>query len=223
MNLHLDWASHATAKYAVENWHYSRRMPKSKLVKIGAWEDDKFIGVVIFGLGATALLGKPYGLNTFQFCELVRIALRGHKTPVSRIVRIALSMLKKHSPGLKLVISFADPGEGHAGGIYKAGNWIYAGETPDCKFPILDGRVVHPRVLSLRVRSGKAKRDEVDYIEKPGKHRYLMPLDESTRAIAIKFNKPYPSASEVNEDMPGHHLGKGGATPTRTLPLDSVE
>ena len=43
MNLHLDWCSHKAAKYAVEHWHYSKRMPKSKLVKIGVWENNVFV------------------------------------------------------------------------------------------------------------------------------------------------------------------------------------
>ncbi len=42
--LHLDFCSHEAAKYAVMRWHYSRRMPKSKLVRIGVWEDEKFVG-----------------------------------------------------------------------------------------------------------------------------------------------------------------------------------
>ena len=52
MNLHLDWCSYEAAKYAVEHWHYSHSLPIGKLVKIGVWEDDQFIGAVVFGYGA---------------------------------------------------------------------------------------------------------------------------------------------------------------------------
>ena len=62
MNLRLDWCSYKAAKHAVMNWHYSKTMPIGKLVKIGVWEDDKFIGVVIFGLGASAPLYQNRGL-----------------------------------------------------------------------------------------------------------------------------------------------------------------
>ena len=44
VDLRLDWCSYEAAKYAVEHWHYSKRMPKSKLAKIGVWEDGEFIG-----------------------------------------------------------------------------------------------------------------------------------------------------------------------------------
>jgi hypothetical protein len=59
--LYLDWCSHEAAKFAVEHWHYSKVIPKSKLAKIGVWEDGTFIGAIIFGVGATADLVKAYG------------------------------------------------------------------------------------------------------------------------------------------------------------------
>jgi hypothetical protein len=80
VELRIDWATHEAATFAVENWHYSKRMPKSKLAKVGVWENGKFVGVVIFGVGATGDLFCPYGLKPTQGCELVRIALkRDHK------------------------------------------------------------------------------------------------------------------------------------------------
>lgn len=63
MSLHLDWCSYEAAKFACEKWHYSKCIPKSKLVKIGVWEHDVFVGVVIFGVGATHDLVKQYGLK----------------------------------------------------------------------------------------------------------------------------------------------------------------
>jgi len=95
------------------------------LVKVGAWEDGKFIGVVIFSRGATPSLLNPFDLKQNEGCELTRIALTDHTSPVSRVVRLAMQFLKRSSPELRLIVSFADPGEGHHGGIYQAGNWIY--------------------------------------------------------------------------------------------------
>lgn len=61
-NLRLDWATHEAAKYACEKWHYSKCMPVNKTVKIGAWENDRFVGVVIFSPGATPALYKMVDL-----------------------------------------------------------------------------------------------------------------------------------------------------------------
>ena len=64
--LKLDWCSHEAAKYAVEHWHYSGRIPPSKLAKVGVWEDGQFIGAIVYGVGATPEIGKPYGLEHMQ-------------------------------------------------------------------------------------------------------------------------------------------------------------
>ena len=42
--LKIDWASHEAAKFACVNWHYSKCLPIGKLVKVGVWEDSKYIG-----------------------------------------------------------------------------------------------------------------------------------------------------------------------------------
>lgn len=49
----VDWSTHKSVKYACENWHYSKSVPVPPLVKIGAWEDSQFIGVIVFSRGAT--------------------------------------------------------------------------------------------------------------------------------------------------------------------------
>jgi hypothetical protein len=89
-NIRIDWATHEAAKYACENWHYSKSVPVPPLVKVGAWEEQKYIGVVMFSRGASSNLMKPYGLEQDQGCELTRIALTKHTTPVSRIVKFAI-------------------------------------------------------------------------------------------------------------------------------------
>lgn len=59
VKLKVAFCSYEAAKYACQNYHYSKTIPASKLVKIGVWENEKFIGAVIFGLGANNNLGKP--------------------------------------------------------------------------------------------------------------------------------------------------------------------
>lgn len=223
--LRLDWCSHEAAKYAVEKWHYSRCIPKSKLVKIGVWENQKFIGVVIFGLGATSKLVSPYGLQQTEGCELVRVALSKHDTPVSRIVSIAIRLLKKQSPGLRLIVSFADPEQNHHGGIYKAGGWIYAGKSSCAQEFVVLGKRWHGRSL----RNGKPKEmTTLEYAKKldpsfrvimgSSKHRYLMPLDREMRTRISHLSRPYPkragSAASGTTDF--QSVG-GGATPTPAL------
>lgn len=190
--LQISPCSHEAASYAVLNWHYSRAMPASKLIKYGAWENDKFIGAVLFGRGACSKLVSRYGFTMTEGCELVRVALKSHETPVSRIVAICLKILKRENPGLRLVVSFADTAQGHDGGIYKAGNWVYTGATNPDKFPILGGKMVHTRTFSQMVKMGKIKRSDVKYKVTLPKHRYLYPLDAECRTAIEKFRRPYP-------------------------------
>lgn len=200
--LKLDWCSHEAAKYAVEKWHYSRRMPKSKLVKVGAWENNQFVGCVIYGYGATPEIGKPYHLKQTEVCELVRVALNHHTSSTSRILAISLRMLKKQSPELRLVVSFADSAQGHHGGIYQASNWIYTGSENYHVYRV-NGELVHPRSLHLKYGVGGQSiawlQEHVDpnaeRVITEKKHKYVMPLDEDMRAQIAPLAKPYPKRS----------------------------
>lgn len=235
--LKLDWCSHEAAKFAVENWHYSRMMPHAKLAKIakiGVYEDGKFIGCVIFGSGATRQFGTRYGLTQFQICELVRIALREHQAPVTRIVAIALKLLKGAFPKLRMVISFADPEQDHVGAIYQAGNWTYTGMTTPSPEFIFKGRRWHGRAFNKHLtpfqiagcKSNFDKARKLDpsttQIEGSSKHRYLMPLDEEMKKQIAPLALAYPKKSNadvVKSITLGHPPRIAGSRPSRPLQL----
>lgn len=198
-NLHIDWATHAAAKHACERWHYAASMPVPPLVKIGVWENAEFVGVVVFSRGASSNLMKPYGLGQDEGCELTRVALKGHETPVSRILSIAIKFLKRHSPRLRLIVSFSDPHQGHHGGIYQAGNWIYTGQTSPGIEYWRRGKRLHPRQVSRRgwnIQQGKKRKtfkpEDCTVVKTPGKHRYVMPLDKDMGRLVRGYAKPYP-------------------------------
>jgi hypothetical protein len=204
VSLKIDWATHEAAKYACENWHYSKCIPKSKLVKIGAWENEVFVGVIIYGYGATASLGSPYGLTMQQCVELTRVAFRVHKTPISKVLSLSLKYLKKQCPDLRLVVSFADKTQGHHGGIYQATNWVYAGQTQESVFyrdP--SGKLWHPRRASKTPNKQKhlVTKDWKEEVQQ-GKHRYLMPLDDEMRIKIAPLAKPYPKRQKQAMTVP---------------------
>lgn len=214
--LHIDWCSHEAATFAVMNWHYSKRMPVGKIVKVGAWEEGEFIGAVLFARGNTPTLGNAYGLTQNEVCELVRVALRKHETPVSRILSIALRFLAKQSPGLRLVVSFADPEQGHHGGIYQAGNWAYTGDTEPATAWFYKGRWVHNREITAGAfgsnRGAIPNYKQLPSKELKPKHRYLYPLDSDMRRQIAPLAKPYPKrqpAPEASSDAPAKPGGRG--------------
>lgn len=214
------------ASYAVTHWHYSRSLPVGRLVKLGVWEDEHFTGVVIFSRGSNKDLGTRYGLTQTQLCELTRVALRIHQAPVSQIVAECLCYLKRSNPGLRLVISFADPGQGHHGGIYQAGNWIYTGTSdPERRYRIY-GRLVHGRAVSptqhgIPVGMHRslawicANLDpNAEAVTVRGKHRYLYPLDRAMRRQIAPLARPYPAAEASMVTRPA----TGGERQVRALP-----
>lgn len=227
VDLKLDWCSHEAAKFACEHWHYSRSVPVPPLVKIGAWENNQYIGCVIFSRGASSNLLKPYGLSADEGCELTRVALNKHTNSVTKIISLSIKFLKKSNPGLRLIVSFADPQYGHHGGIYQGGNWVYCGDTePSCEY-WHNGKRLHSRQVSEKgwniqqgVTRKTVKPSECEIIKTPGKHRYLMPLDKEMAKQIESLRKPYPKKSCAGSETvtrPPIQAGEGGSIPTPAL------
>lgn len=224
--LKIDWCTHEAASHSVERWHYSKQIPSGKLVKIGVWEDERFVGSVIFGRGANNHIGTPFGLTSTEVAELVRVALRDHVSPVSRIVSIALRMFRRQSPGIRLIVSYADPEQGHHGGIYQALGWVYSGPSTAQSKVVINGREMHKRSASARWGTASVQRLSEKGIDvKRGpvrwKHTYLLPLDDEMRVQIAPLAKSYPKRAESpragNGSPAGTPGGEGGAKPTPAL------
>lgn len=218
--LKIDWATHEASKYACEKWHYSKCMPVGKTIKVGAWENDKFIGVVIFSYGANNNGAKSFGLKQDEACELTRVALTSHKSQVSRILSIAIKQVKKQSPGIKLIYSYADKtNQNHHGGIYQANGWLYLGErkTADkgAYYKIL-GKKMHGR--SARAKYGKEINFPKGWEHCPSetKHIYVKIIDKD---YILNINtKEYPKrVSSVEANTSDFQSEMSGASPTDTL------
>jgi len=233
MSLQLDWCTHDAAKYAVEHWHYSRCLPSGKLVKVGVWEDDQYIGCVMYSYGANRNLAMSFNLSQTEVCELTRVALRAHTAPVSKILAISLRMLRKHCPGVKIVVSYADTEQHHTGSIYQASNWIYVGSIQEGEQSgfIIHGRKMHPRSVGSKgwVQSLSWLQEHIDpeatRVLSTGKHKYLWIFDEELKLQYMKEHRPYPKkitdttacATSETSDTPADQAGKGGAAPTVAL------
>jgi hypothetical protein len=225
-DLVLDFVGRDAVKHACSHWHYSNSFPPPPHVALGVWECNEFVGVVLFARGACSKLMNPYGLDTDEGAELVRVALRDHVAPVSRIMAIATILLRRRCPELKLLVSFADPHQRHHGGIYQACGWTYLGTTmPSSVFVDAAGREWHSRMISstgVRKVFGKHRRvtrkQDCTEIRRPGKHRYVLGLTDEMRAMLHDRAKPYPKrVTSADSGTPGDQPGGGGASPTVTL------
>ena len=169
-------------------------MPKSKLVRFGVWERGEFKGAVIYGLGANPESGSFLQLSNFECPELVRVALGKHQYPVSKIVSFTLKKIKKDFPKLKAVVSYADPEQNHTGKIYQAMNWYYIGITAKTKVYIENGKEIHSKTISDRIRFGKLNRDHnLNFKVVKGKYKYVYLFDKLLFDIIKAKIKKYPA------------------------------
>jgi len=196
MSLRVDYCSHKAAKFACENWHYSGTIPPIKNVTFGAWEDGDYTGTVVYSRGVNGSIGSFVGLNQETAVELTRVALTDHNAPVSQIVSYTINMLSEKDDGLKLLVSYADPAQGHHGGIYQAMNWTYIGDTePGTVLVDSDGNKVHSRTLNMAKSNDYSTKDEYESLERkrvPGKHKYVYALTEEVERKIKDMARPYP-------------------------------
>jgi hypothetical protein len=181
-------------------------------VRIGVWENGSFIWAIVFGDGLLGPKGIVFGgVDKFKVAEIVRIALRKHEHPVSRMISVAVKLLLRRCPGIELIVAFADQGENHHGGIYQASNFVYTGMTEVGRLfkHRLTGRILHNRAVSVngyRSHFGYVRKvprhDECEIIGGTRKHRYLLPLTPQMKEVAQKMQqKSYPKRATSKETL----------------------
>jgi hypothetical protein len=212
-----DWA---TATKAVMRWHYSKRMPRGAKLTYATFEDDRFVGVLIFGVGVGKGTPVP-SVDVRHALELQRVALREHAAPVSQHLAAAIRRLRAHH-AIRLLVSYADPAQGHHGGIYQAAGWTYIGKSPPSKgYRAPTGEIKHSRVVTptgYNRQFGETKRawraDVFEPVTLPGKHLYLLGLDRPTRRAVALLARAYPTrVSSVHGDTSEFRSEEAGSTP----------
>jgi len=182
-------ASPKAVKYACETFHYAKVVPAASL-SYSVFEGDAWCGVICFGGGAGAQMGSPYGLTHGQYLELVRVALNGKQSSTSKAVAIAIRLVRKKCPMVRLLISYADKGQKHFGTIYQATNWIFVDESESSGIDVFyKGKWGHnrgPSALPKEIYAKMPKR------KRPGKRKYVYPLTKEMSILCEKRRKPYP-------------------------------
>ena len=220
------------ARYAVMRWHYSKRMPIARLARFGVWEAGRFVGAIVYCHGGNRHAYQAFGLTMHQGAELVRVALGDHDAPVSQVVAEATRQLHRASPGTRLVISYADPLQGHHGGIYQALSWAYLGPSPGARgaWRLPSGELVHHRSYTGAPGfKGKARKApppqalgiKARRVELPRLHRYAYGMDKAMRRHLARLAQPYPPpcGQGLASETPSPRLGGPGATPgDRSIP-----
>ncbi|MFB5193057.1 Mom family adenine methylcarbamoylation protein [Alicyclobacillus fastidiosus] len=188
--------------------HYSGTC-SSISVGYGVRYKGKLSGGIVFSAGvgrhanAYCRICKPT-----EVIELTRLWLSDElpKNSESRVVGLALRVLRKGRGRFRAVLSYADEFAGHVGTIYQATNFRYMGCTTSNATKIRIGNlIVNSR--SLNSRYGTSQMDRLkkilgtDDIERVGgqtrKHAYVYPLDDVVAAWLEQNKKPYPKRASV--------------------------
>ena len=195
--------------------------------------DDKLIGVAVYGfpVGARAATSISEELTKDNVLELTRLYVDdGYGSNIeSYVMSQTFKWLKENDKNIKCLLSYANNGEGHVGGIYKATNWIYQGLNTDYALMANWGisltkdpyNWIHSRSVysiwgsgnleHLRREIGKEGHTEFWRREEPPKHRYIQILAQSKKEKknlmkSLKHEiRPYPkNLNDYNIEIVNH-------------------
>lgn len=189
--MRLEKASSKAIKYACINFHYSKVCPAQSIGYSVFNAKNEWCGVILFGGGAGAYMGRPFGLYYGQYLELTRMALNGKQESTSKAMSIAIKLIKKSNPTVKLLISYADKGQEHFGTIYQATNWYFVEDIASSGEEVFyKGKWCHNRTPSSTLSKEEYKK--LNKRKKAGKYKYIFPLDKNLLSMCKELSKPYP-------------------------------
>ena len=109
--------------------HYAKRLPGISFA-FGLYDENSLIGICTFGIPASNALcegvcGKEYKEHVIELNRLC--LLDNEKNQSSFLVANAIKLL----PSPKIIVSYADAGQGHVGYVYQATNFLFTGTTKE--------------------------------------------------------------------------------------------
>lgn len=156
-----------TARDVVEREHYLHRKPPVSHA-FGLYEVDALVGVCIFGVPGSRDVQKsvcPAAPDLALELNRLWVHDRMPRNTESWFVARCLALLPP-----RIVFSYADTRQGHAGYIYRALNFAYAGWTDmDRKTPRFD-YIVPGKHSREAFRSGQGA--QAEKVRRKPKHRY---------------------------------------------------
>lgn len=184
--------------------HYAKRWP-SITFAYGLFRLGVLCGVVTYGTPPSSTLRRGVAGDDYKsdVLELNRLCLKDNiKNEASFLVGASLRMLPKN----KIIVSFADISQGHAGYVYQATNFMYCGlsaKRTDWKVrgkEHLHGQTIADEFRGVKNRAAAMREKYGDdfYLEpRPRKHRYIfLTGSKSFKNKVVKLIKykqePYP-------------------------------
>jgi hypothetical protein len=187
----------------VRDFHYSRRMP-SNMQHCFAWRRP---GGLFGDYGepvAVAIYGQPVNRSwPTDALELQRLVRRDDfDGRLSDFLSWSLGWLRSHT-NRPFVVSYADSGKGHHGGIYQATNWKFVRETGRYQDGVVSkstGEYIHGRQCnrmfgSRSLETLKAIPGDFEPAYHETKYLYVYPIRQQLKPLLKRFgweSLPYP-------------------------------
>lgn len=185
------------------NIHYAKRIPSISF-SYGLFETNELVGVVCYGTPASSTLCRGICGDKWQknVLELNRLVLRNNKpNEASRLVGASLKLL----PTPRIIVSFADTEQNHAGTVYQATNFIYTGLSAKFRDPRVKGlehqhHATYAHGLSNKQVIEKYGAENVYFVQRSRKHRYIIFIGTKKQRQQMKADLryktlPYPKGA----------------------------
>ena len=209
----------------VKKHHYSGKVVNNSQLHFGAFLGGKLHGVLSYGpsMDKKKLIGLVEGTPWNGFIELNIMAFDSYlpRNSESYCIGKTLRMIRKQTPQIKWVVSFADGTQCGDGTIYRASNFVLTGITPNktiIRMP--DGSTVADITLNSQQPTIKAKYDRMcgldpsksytrnDYIKQGGAEmmkgfmlRYVYFVDPKWRKRLTVPEIPFTKIDELGAGM----------------------
>ena len=113
--------------------HYLGKGTSGINIKLGVFYNGVMVGMLGFGSPTFVGISKELGVNSGEVVELRRMFLldefsKSIHNAASQVIPMGISEMKLIRPQTKVVISYADPSQGHEGTAYQATNAFYMGK-----------------------------------------------------------------------------------------------
>jgi hypothetical protein len=179
-----------TAKATICANHYAHSVPAGKSYY---FQHDS--AIVVFSIPANQNVGRFLLKTPTPVWELSRLwAPDEHRRNLlTEAIAAGVRAFRRLEPAIGVLVSYADPNVGHQGYVYRAASWLAFGQCEESRYYVdAAGQVVSRR----KFHSGRSflKKAEIEALgfrecKKPGRLRYVLPLNRWTRRTLLQRQK----------------------------------
>ncbi len=181
LDLAVKEATRANVDWMIRR-HYLKKWPGVVRLTLMLLSRNEPVGVLVFAMPPRETETR-YGGETWELARLWVDDAMPRNTE-SWFIAQAVAHVRRTSPTVRYLVSYADPSASHQGTIYRAANWIADSKTDSGrKTPRFDYQTVESDLLGQRMFSRKAHAGDVAVTRIPrvSKFRFVYPLRRADR------------------------------------------